>query len=134
MDFWQSNGGALTARLFPLEPERGALEERELGRVVSMFSPEVTGGLGANPAAVLVDGHTPTAEVIGGLGVLSVFAVHTAEAGNLGVGARNHSSLEFPWLLLVWNPPSGEWALCTVAPPRMGLKVGAEVPPSTGGF
>ena len=29
MTEWQSDGVALTARLFPLEPERGPLEERE---------------------------------------------------------------------------------------------------------
>ena len=55
---------------------------------------EVTGGLGANPAAVLADGPALTAEVIGGLVVLSVFPVHTAEAGKVGVEARNHAPLE----------------------------------------
>ena len=43
---------------------------------------DVTGRLGTNPAAVLVDGLP--AEVIGGLVVLSVFAVHTAEQGTWG--------------------------------------------------
>ena len=55
---------------------------------------EVTGGLGASPAAVLVDGPALTAEVIGGLVVLSVFPVHTAEAAKLAVEARNHAPLE----------------------------------------
>ena len=72
--------------------------------------------------------------MIGGLVVLSVFAVHTADTGKLGVEARTHAPLEFSWLLLVQNPPLGELALCTVAPPRMGLQVGAVVPPSTRSF
>ena len=55
---------------------------------------EVTGWLGAKPAAVLADGPALTAEVIGGLVVLSVFPVHTAEAGKLGVEARTHPPLE----------------------------------------
>ena len=83
---------------------------------------------------MLVDGPTLTAEVIGGLVALSVFAVHTAEAGYLGVEAGTHTPLEFSWLVVVQNSPLGEWALCTVAPARMGLKFGAVVPPSTGSF
>ena len=62
---------------------------------------EVTGRLGTNPAAVLVDGPTLTAEVIGGLVILSVSPVHTAEAGYLGVEAGTHDPLEFSWLLVV---------------------------------
>ena len=71
---------------------------------------------------MLVDGPALTAEVIGGLVVLSVFAVHTADTGKLGVEARTHAPLVF--LAAV-----GELALCTVVPPRMGLQVGAVVPP-----
>ena len=60
---------------------------------------DVTGRLGTNPAAVLVDGLP--AEVIGGLVILSVSPVHTAEAGYLGVEAGTHDPLEFSWLLVV---------------------------------
>ena len=70
--FWQSHGGALTARFSSRDREetpRGSY----LGEVVSMGVPSVLeSGLGAKPDDLLVEGTALTAHVMGRLLVLPV--------------------------------------------------------------
>ena len=79
--FWQSHGGALTARFSSRDREetpRGSY----LGEVVSMGVPSVLeSGLGAKPDVLLVDGTALSAQVMGRLVVFPVLELPIAVAG-----------------------------------------------------
>ena len=79
--FWQSHGGALTARFSSRDREetpRGSY----FGGVVSMGVRSVlAAGLGAKPDNLLLEGTALTAQVMGRLVVLPVLELPTAVAG-----------------------------------------------------